>query len=171
MGKSQFQTDHPGTTWGRGGGRLLQPLEELDSFGLILCFIEGYREYLNWKIIKSSSSWTLLHGNEKTNDQKLKKKKWPSEVGQRLGFYWYLWTSGASCSLASLPLRIHNPLLFCPELSLISSRIPEGFRVSEVAQSCLTLCDPMDCSIPVSSTHGIFQARVLEWIAISFSRG
>ena len=43
--------------------------------------------------------------------------------------------------------------------------------ISEVAQSCLTLCDPMDCSLPSSSVHGIFQAIVLEWIAISFSRG
>ena len=39
----------------------------------------------------------------------------------------------------------------------------------EVAQSCLTLRDPMDCSLPDSSIHGIFQARVLEWGAISFS--
>ena len=42
---------------------------------------------------------------------------------------------------------------------------------SEVAQSCLILCDPMDCSLPGSSVHGIFKARVLEWVAISFSRG
>ena len=42
---------------------------------------------------------------------------------------------------------------------------------SLVAQSCPTLCDPMDCSLPGSSVHGIFQARVLEWVAISFSRG
>ena len=42
---------------------------------------------------------------------------------------------------------------------------------SEVAQSCPTLCDPMDCSLPGSSVRGIFQAIVLEWIAISFSRG
>ena len=42
---------------------------------------------------------------------------------------------------------------------------------SEVAHLCLTLCDPMDCSLPGSSVHGIFQAIVLEWIAISFSRG
>ena len=42
---------------------------------------------------------------------------------------------------------------------------------SEVAQSCLTLCDPTDCSLPGSSVHGIFKAIVLEWIAISFSRG
>ena len=39
----------------------------------------------------------------------------------------------------------------------------------EVAQSCLTLTDPMDCSLPGSSIHGIFQARVLEWGAIAFS--
>jgi len=41
---------------------------------------------------------------------------------------------------------------------------------SEVAQSCPTLCDPMDCSPPGSSVHGIFQARVLEWVAIAFSK-
>ena len=40
---------------------------------------------------------------------------------------------------------------------------------SEVAQSCPTLSDPMDCSLPGSSVHGIFQARVLEWVAIAFS--
>ena len=42
---------------------------------------------------------------------------------------------------------------------------------SEVVQLCPTLCDPMDCSLPGSSVHGIFQARVLEWVAFSFSRG
>ena len=40
---------------------------------------------------------------------------------------------------------------------------------SEVAQSCPTLSDPMDCSLPGSSAHGIFQARVLEWVAIALS--
>jgi len=40
---------------------------------------------------------------------------------------------------------------------------------SEVAQWCPTLSDPMDCSLPGSSVHGIFQARVLEWGAIAFS--
>ena len=42
---------------------------------------------------------------------------------------------------------------------------------SEVAQSCPTLCNPMDYSLPCSSVYGIFQARVLEWVAIFFSRG
>ena len=39
------------------------------------------------------------------------------------------------------------------------------------AQLCPTLCDPMDCSLPGSSVHGLFQAKLLEWIAISYSRG
>ena len=46
-----------------------------------------------------------------------------------------------------------------------------GENESEVAQLCLTLSDPLDCSLPGSSVHGIFQARVLEWVAIAFSTG
>ena len=44
-------------------------------------------------------------------------------------------------------------------------------EVSEVAQSCPTLCNPFDSSLPGSSLHGALQARILEWVAISFSRG
>ena len=40
-----------------------------------------------------------------------------------------------------------------------------------VTQSCLTLCDPMDFSLPGSFVHGILQVRILEWVAIPFSRG
>ena len=47
--------------------------------------------------------------------------------------------------------------------SIISKEIKAK---SEVAQLCPTLCDPMDCSLPSSSIHGIFQARILEWVAI-----
>ena len=56
----------------------------------------------------------------------------------------------------------------------VTQKAKKGYRKgkeSEVAQSCLTLCDPMDCSLPGPSAHGIFQAIVLEWIAISFSSG
>ena len=42
---------------------------------------------------------------------------------------------------------------------------------TEVAQSCPTLCDPTDCSLPGSSIRGVSQARILEWVAISSSRG
>ena len=46
-----------------------------------------------------------------------------------------------------------------------------GLSFVLVAQSCSTLCDTMDCSPPGSSVHGILQARILQWVAISFSRG
>ena len=55
--------------------------------------------------------------------------------------------------------------------NLMSSILSNTESESEVAQSSPTLCNPMDCSLPGSSVHGIFQARVLEWVAISFSRG
>ena len=44
-------------------------------------------------------------------------------------------------------------------------------RNGTIAQSCPTLCDSMDCSLPGFSVHGILQARILEWVTISFSRG
>ena len=55
----------------------------------------------------------------------------------------------------------------------MQNRSKKGSRGSmcSVTQSCLTLCDPMNCSPPASSVHGISQARLLEWVAISFSRG
>ena len=52
-----------------------------------------------------------------------------------------------------------------------AGEVQESESESEVAQSCPTLCDPMDCSLPGSSLDGILQASVLEWVAISFSRG
>ena len=45
-----------------------------------------------------------------------------------------------------------------------------NWRIVKVAQLCPTLCDPMGCSLPGSSVHGILQARILEWVAISFSK-
>ena len=49
--------------------------------------------------------------------------------------------------------------------------LPMRGKESEVVQPSPTLCNPMDCSLPGSSIRGIFQAKVLEWVAISFSRG
>ena len=54
------------------------------------------------------------------------------------------------------------------EKKIKNEKVP---RKSESPQSCLTFCDPMDCSPPDSSVHGILQAKILEWAAISFSRG
>ena len=52
----------------------------------------------------------------------------------------------------------------------VKSQKRKKVKESEVARSCLTLSDPMDCSPPGSSVHGIFQARVLEWVTISLSK-
>ena len=62
----------------------------------------------------------------------------------------------------SLQVRKRSTLL------AVVSRFPKVKVL--VAQLCPTLCDPMDCSLPGSSVHGIFQARILEWVAIPFSR-
>ena len=56
-------------------------------------------------------------------------------------------------------------------MSLLFNTLSESENESEVTQLCPTLCDPMNCSLPGFSLHGIVQARVLEWVAISFSRG
>ena len=74
-------------------------------------------------------------------------------------------------------VRLCDPIAHQAPLSLGSSRqeywsglpFPSPVRESEVAHSFPTLSDPMDCSLPGSSVHGIFQARVLEWAAIAFS--
>ena len=64
-----------------------------------------------------------------------------------------------------------NSCLILNEVEVVpfSSHFPH--LCCSATQSCLTLSDPMDCSLPGSSIHGIFQARVLEWAAISFSSG
>ena len=105
--------------------------------------------------------------------------------------------SVAATPMPALPRASRRGLLLLPALSLpaapatCSCRAPVGkrrghtsLRVTGSAQTfteptsaaaakslqlCLTLCDPMDCSLPGSSVHGIFQARVLEWVGIAFS--
>ena len=81
--------------------------------------------------------------------------------------------------------KIPNVFLKCSEIETLESQrkkvkllsrirlfaTPWTVAYQEVAQSYPTLYDPMDCSLPGFSIHGIFQARILEWITISFSRG
>ena len=91
------------------------------------------------------------------------------------------------CSVTSVvsdSLRPHGPWPtrpLCPwdspckntewvAISFSSDKVWREWREwSEVVQSCLTLCDPMDCNLPGSSIHGIYQARAVEWVAVSFS--
>ena len=71
--------------------------------------------------------------------------------------------------LSSSSIRIKFPMavpLFCP-----GWKLPSTLWVSEVAQSCPTLCDPVNCSPPGSSVLGILQARILEWVAMPLLQG
>ena len=92
----------------------------------------------------------------------------------------YLWgflngiNSNPMCSLKlvwiTCYLCINGPTcLLSPSLK-VTQYLPYKSMLVLVTQLCPTLCDPVDCSLPGSSVHGIFQARVLEWGAISFSK-
>ena len=84
---------------------------------------------------------------------------------------------GSETRLSKIDYKCYH-LLWCPQtncltflcLSFLICKLGTHTH-TEVAQSCPTLCDPMDCSPPGSSVHGIFQAWILEWVDISFSRG
>ena len=69
----------------------------------------------------------------------------------------------------SINLRYADDITLMAESEELKSLLMKVKRESEIAQSCPTLIDPMDCSLPGASIHGIFQARVLEWGAIAFS--
>ena len=92
--------------------------------------------------------WLILLNNKKKNN--------PNKNGQRIWIH-----------ISLKKIHMANKQMNRGSTSLAI----EGESESEVAQSCPILCDPMDCSLPGSSVHGIFQARILEWVAISFSRG
>ena len=72
------------------------------------------------------------------------------------------------------PSCILNSRLWALRMTSVPPRkpaFPESRVKVQVTQLCLTLCDPMHCSPPGSSVHGILQARILEWVGIPFSRG
>ena len=68
-------------------------------------------------------------------------------------------------------VHFKNQFFFLLSLNCLCSLYIMSWLAWEVTQSCLILCDPIDCNLPGSSIHGIFQARVMEWVAISFCRG
>ena len=70
------------------------------------------------------------------------------------------------------PLPCSSPgFFFLLKIMRLNEMMTKIFICIKVLVSCVQLCDPMDCSLPDSSFHGIFQARILEWVAIPFSRG
>ena len=75
----------------------------------------------------------------------------------------------SSLSMVGLSIKRRIIVISCLMLAGLSGFLQVVNQWSEVAQSFLTLCDPMDCNLPGSSIHGVFQARVLEWVGIAFS--
>ena len=71
------------------------------------------------------------------------------------------------CMPRTVLLRVENSV----EMKALVSAIYELYVLCLVIQLCLTLCDPMNCSLPGSSVHGILQTRILEWVVMPFSRG
>ena len=84
-----------------------------------------------------------------------------------MGLFVFLFSKLSDRNVVALQMEIWQPFLRPGKWDPLGGYESE----SEVAQSCLTLCDPMDGNLPGSTVHGIFQARILEWAAISFSRG
>ena len=122
-----------------------------NPLGILLKFTSGseglgrvWESYIYWAPKWHSSNWSSAPPANKAKQQ------------DRMGLGPRLWSI--------------IPAQDCP-VDWKKEREREGKKESEVTQLCLTLCDPVDCSLLVSSVHGIFQARVLEWIAISFFRG
>ena len=107
--------------------------------------------------------------------------QWWRERNRRSGIssYSYESTDPIVGATSSWPPSIYLPKGLPPntitlrlsfeQMNLVSEWVSEW--VIEAAQLCPTLCDPMDCSPPGSSVHGILQARILEWVTIPFSRG
>ena len=88
------------------------------------------------------------------------------------GNYVIAYISGSSFLITNIPLYGHSVFCFSTHQLMNIGLFPLFDYYSTVKSlSRVRLCDPMDCSLPGFSVHGIFQARVLEWVAISFSRG
>ena len=113
-------------------------------------------------------------------------RTWLSGIGKWI-LYCLSHQGNSILALLLLPLSRFSSVLLCatpktaahqasPSLGLSRQEhwsglpFPSPMHESEVVQSCLTPSGPMDCSLPGSSIHGIFQARVLEWVAIALYR-
>ena len=99
----------------------------------------------------------------------LKKKKKDEQFLKKKQYVYIIEANHSSLKSALKRNNYHPNKDLCTKFLKIGQKQISLKRWSEVAQSCLTLCDPMGYSLPGSSIHGIFQARVLECVAMSFS--
>ena len=105
--------------------------------------------------LDGSSLWVLVYFLVMRHQVKGRKQSWPGA--------WLVSICHPPPFHPSIHLFLHHPAIH-PSTHHLSAA-----AAAKSHQSCLTLCNPMDCSLTGSSVHGIFQARVLEWGAIAFS--
>ena len=129
----------------------------------------GFPRQVYWSGLPFPSPGDLPDPGIKPRSPALQADVLTSEPGRA-----WLSTCAASCGRLGWPPSHHGHTRFRVTESASWGGSPlsgYGSCACLVAQSCLILCDPTDCSPPGSSVHGISQARILEWVAISFPRG
>ena len=112
----------------------------------------------------TAQSWYIMSIWESFSWRRLNQK--PSVLRVKVKSLSHVWLFATPWTVAS---QASPSMGFSRQVYWSGLPFPSPMRESEVAQSCLTLHDPMDCGLPGSSVHGIFQARVLERGAITFS--
>ena len=140
------------------GLRPFAPWREPLQFWLFSCLSVAYRVILTNCSINSCNFGVPVEGGELRVFHHLSYSPSPECILKQWWRWRQIWLSEPGEAL-------HSKLVGIKEVGVRSE------SESEVAQSCPTLIDPMGCSLPGSSIHGIFQARVLEWGAITFSGG
>ena len=95
----------------------------------------------------------------------------PLSVGFSRQEYWSGLPFPSPGELPNPGIKPRSPALQADSLPTeLQGKPHRKLQFSSVAQSCPTLCDPMDCSLPSTSDHGIFQIKILEWVLVPFSR-
>ena len=143
----------------------IQPSHPLYPILLLPSVFPSIRVFSNYLALRVRwpKYWSFSYGISSSNE-------YPGLISFRIDWFDLLAVQGTLKSLLqqhnSKASVLQSSAFFTVQLSLLVLVL--------VAQSCLTLCDPMDCmdcSLSGSSVHGILQARILEWVAILFSRG
>ena len=137
---------------------------------LFLQVLSPYGISFSWKPVQACS-----HGGSILRGQELRSKASQYHLEATKCHFHYYWPKQVNGSAQIQSVKSCTNFLvnfiYYRLIKLTRGLFQPVNNESEVAQPCATLCDPMDYSLPGSSVHGIFQAGVLEWVAISFSKG
>ena len=157
-------------TWGRWADRvwdIFVPCRKETDMNKIY-----FPSWIYDKILRGQDAWGQLA--PKRGRCRESQRRWAIEPTRntilQAAFTWiFLCQKTTECLFTFLLIKKFNPAYI---LNYLASRNTiHHILCMLVIQSCPTLCDPTDCSPPVSSVPGIFQARMVEWLGISFSRG